>query len=729
MILAPDDLLPQGPARWAKEAVGEAWATCRRGLKAALLDPEILEVVILVGIPGSGKSAWTLDHDEPHRAIFDACWAEPGRRRAVAQQIRQAGKVAIAVWIRTPLDVCRERNALRPPDRRVPDVALARAWVSLSQYPPTLYEGWHRVLVQDGQAERIHDAALTHEQKLERAAQAPAKLAWKILRAKVLPALAKAEPGAGVPPEVEEHLQAMEKILAKGSAKTTADIAKIGGLIEARERAAWDKVVTKAIGTAWETPPAENLIAGWSERNAAKVNGIAAGIVPGLRASIAEAVGQGKTAAEIEKAWSEGGLPLAGFGTAEGRARVLAKGSAAEIASDATRKAQEALDCDQYEWGPTTSKSPDPAHAALRGKRFRWSEPPPGGHPGTRHGCHCKAKPVITISEAKDIKAAIAPEIEPEPKPKPTPTPKKPAKPKAKPGEWKPLPVPDLPKPATPKAAPPPPPVPAPEPELVPEPPKAPVAPKRKPKATGAVPEPASWSVARAMEAKALAGLSGPQQARLRELIEQDQPVHNPRGPVVGAKGSSKAAAQWGKTLTDDQRDAIEDWSEDGFSRMRAVDGGILGGRPEKFLNMSGDQYIKTRRQLADLRTAMRSPDAPKHEGTLYRGLTLPLGVPDAAAYFKDLTTEGHEFQLESLSSWSHNKGVSKNEFSADTPGGLLVKITKSTRGVPINAKGLSSFGTKEGEVLLDKGSRYRVVRITREKGDQHRQVVELEEI
>lgn len=497
MILAPDDRLPQGPERWTREALAEAWATERRALKAALADPTVSSVAVTVGIPASGKSSWARDNDQPGLVIFDACWAEPKRRAALARQIRAAGKVAIAVWIRCPLDVARERNAARPVLTRVPDVALARAWVALQHHPPTVAEGWSRVLVQDGQAERIHDAAATHEQKLERAAKAPVSTAWKIIGSKILPALAAAEPGASIPAEVEEHLAALEKLLAKGSTKTAADIAKIGAQIDQRERAAWDKIVAKAIGAPWETAKNEVLVNGWASAKAAKVNAIAAGIVPGLRASIAEGWAKGLTAAEIGKAWGADGLPLEGFGTAEGRAHVLARSAAAELSSDSTRAAQEAAESDWYEWGPTTSKNPDPTHAALRGKRFRWSEPPPGGHPGERHGCHCSAKPVITAAEAKDLKAALALENEeakpvvappkpaaPAPKPaapkKPT---KKPSEPKAEPGGWRPLPTPDLPKSQAPARAP-----------AVPAPARAtpaPVAPTAVPKAPAKVVPPA----------------------------------------------------------------------------------------------------------------------------------------------------------------------------------------------------------------------------------------------
>jgi SPP1 gp7 family putative phage head morphogenesis protein len=577
--------------------------------------------------------------------------------------------------------------------------------VALLHEPPTVAEGWAQVLQVDGTAERVHDAALSHAEQLERAARAPSKAAWKLISAKILPALAMAQPGEGVPPEVEKHLKALVTLMKGQSIKASIDVAKIGTKIEGQAIVAWDKIVAKAIGADWTTAPNGALVSSWAQSTAGSVDKITTGLVPGLRAAIVAARAKGWTAAELEQHLRANGLPLAGGGTAEGKASTLAKGKAAELATQATQAAQKAAGCDQYEWGPTTSKNPDPEHAARRGHRYRWSDPPPDGHPGERHGCHCTAKPAISPAEAKALKASLEPKVPkpvtlPPSKPKPVPTPV-PMLPVAK---VKSAPVTQVPAPTSPPAPP--------------------------PKSKGRmVPPPASWAIARELEAKAKREATEHQRRKLEALIAEDQPVHDPKGPKVDAKGSSKAAKTWGKTLTADQLDAIKDWSEDGFGEMRAADGGILGGRPEKMRNMSHEMYIHRRAQLNEVRKALRSPHAPRHEGVLYRGLTLPQGVPDAKAYFEMLTTKGNEFQLESLSSWSHNKSVSKNQFSRDVEGGLLVKIRKSTRGVPINAAGLSSFGSSEGEVLLDKGSRYRVVKISREKGDQHRQVVELEEI
>lgn len=42
-----------------------------------------------------------------------------------------------------------------------------------------------------------------------------------------------------------------------------------------------------------------------------------------------------------------------------------------------------------------------PSHWARHGKRFSWSSPPEGGHPGEDYGCRCTARPVVSIAPIK----------------------------------------------------------------------------------------------------------------------------------------------------------------------------------------------------------------------------------------------------------------------------------------------------------------------------------------
>jgi len=400
VLLAPDDLLPQGPRRWTRETVGEAWRTCRRALREALADPSITQVACLIGIPGAGKSTWAAEHEQDGLVVFDACWTDPGKRAGLARQIRAAGRVPIAVWVRTPLALCRERNAARPAWRRVPEAALLRAAVALRHHPPTRAEGWAWILEVDGE-ERI-DASVPLERQLERAARLPANRAWRILRGSVLPELARAQPGEGIPAAVERRLRTMERQLARQvDERAAVAVARLGPRIEARERRAWDEKVSREIGQEWRAPVTD--VQDWTNEVTDRIIGIRQALVPGIRASILEARRLGWSARDLERAWKQDGLPLEGYGTAEGRAVVYAQESAAQLVHRSLAEAQASAGAEWYEWQHRPSRNPRPEHQARHGRRFRRGQVQ--DEPGQLPNCHCRAIPVLTAADVARLRA------------------------------------------------------------------------------------------------------------------------------------------------------------------------------------------------------------------------------------------------------------------------------------------------------------------------------------
>jgi predicted kinase len=140
-------------------------------------------IVVLVGLPGSGKSTWlerqgisaissdairqlladdatdqtiharvflTMRYLLRHRlaigrpvSYVDATHLTPEERRPSIQIARWYGCDAEALYFDAPLDVCRERNRIR--HRVVPEDALDRMAAKLS--PPELTEGFTRITV------------------------------------------------------------------------------------------------------------------------------------------------------------------------------------------------------------------------------------------------------------------------------------------------------------------------------------------------------------------------------------------------------------------------------------------------------------------------------------------------------------------------------------------------------------------------------------------------------
>lgn len=148
MIISPEAIV--GQAIRSPDAVRAAWREAMRAFREQLDDPDVLDVAVMIGIPGSGKSTWAQRHDVPRSVIFDAVWSRAGRRVALASRIRRAGKTAIAVWVKTPIGLCMQRQAERPAWRRVPEATIRRNALDLKRQPPTWHEGWHHMIVVRG---------------------------------------------------------------------------------------------------------------------------------------------------------------------------------------------------------------------------------------------------------------------------------------------------------------------------------------------------------------------------------------------------------------------------------------------------------------------------------------------------------------------------------------------------------------------------------------------------
>lgn len=153
-VVSPDDFrIENGRYVHRPEEQGPIWGASYDLLRTLVKLATTHTVVALIGVPGAGKSTWLSQNRQEGVVYFDATLASPRDRRrllaairAAQAQVRKDLRVE-AVWIDTPLEVCKSRNASRTPDRQVPEHVLESMALRLSETPPESGEGWDSLQV------------------------------------------------------------------------------------------------------------------------------------------------------------------------------------------------------------------------------------------------------------------------------------------------------------------------------------------------------------------------------------------------------------------------------------------------------------------------------------------------------------------------------------------------------------------------------------------------------
>lgn len=147
MIISPDSYLynSNGKYIWTQARVISAWAQAYAALKAALATKKYSTVVLMIGSPGSGKSTWLHYNEKPNCIYFDATFVSAKSRKPVIRMAQQYNTPVEAVVMQTSIEVCKQRNALREPDRRVPDQTLCLMAQKMIAGRPRESEGFSKI--------------------------------------------------------------------------------------------------------------------------------------------------------------------------------------------------------------------------------------------------------------------------------------------------------------------------------------------------------------------------------------------------------------------------------------------------------------------------------------------------------------------------------------------------------------------------------------------------------
>lgn len=180
-----------------------------------------------------------------------------------------------------------------------------------------------------------------------------------------------------------------------------------------------------------------------------------------------------------------------------------------------------------------------------------------------------------------------------------------------------------------------------------------------------------------------------------------------PEGPPAQIAAKQITSEQWAKQLSAPERSTLELWQQLGYKEVRAYElTGKIGSPATKQMS----QYLN---QALD--------KAPMYDGTVYRGLA---NLSDET--FRAIV-EKQTISLEATSSASTKRWIAEKFARKSTKGNAVVLEIRNKTGVNISNVSLSRF-RHEGEVIMRKDSKYRVISIVKQK-ERPWTVARLEEI
>lgn len=148
MHINPDHFLETSAGRVVtEERNAAAWAKCHAALAAALAASSWeATLYVLIGAQGCGKSTWARAKaiENPAAIVFDAILVRRIERAPILEAAAARSVPVVAVWFKTPLEICLARNAARPADEFADESGLRNVYAALE--PPGPDEGFADVI-------------------------------------------------------------------------------------------------------------------------------------------------------------------------------------------------------------------------------------------------------------------------------------------------------------------------------------------------------------------------------------------------------------------------------------------------------------------------------------------------------------------------------------------------------------------------------------------------------
>jgi SPP1 gp7 family putative phage head morphogenesis protein len=180
----------------------------------------------------------------------------------------------------------------------------------------------------------------------------------------------------------------------------------------------WRKIMKSVVGVELlqQEPYLNDMLKGFTAENTALMKNVSqtlqeqvgTTVQRGLRNgdrwnSIAfEIVGDNKTFKELqvrEQQFLDKGVRTAKGASiiekTKNRTKLIARDQVSKLNGQLSQVRQTSIGVEEYIWRTSRDERVRPSHRRNEGKRFKWNEPPPTGHPGTAVQCRCTAEPVL----------------------------------------------------------------------------------------------------------------------------------------------------------------------------------------------------------------------------------------------------------------------------------------------------------------------------------------------
>jgi hypothetical protein len=156
MIISPDKFLTDinGDYKWTPKSNSEAWTRCYRELGKELMNISDGNLLMMSGLPASGKSSLLEGHHnneevattlkQQYDVIFDATFSTRISRSGILNIAIGAGWTVDCLYMSTPLQECLDRNVLRQSVKNVPGSVITAMYDKFDR--PELSEGFKEVL-------------------------------------------------------------------------------------------------------------------------------------------------------------------------------------------------------------------------------------------------------------------------------------------------------------------------------------------------------------------------------------------------------------------------------------------------------------------------------------------------------------------------------------------------------------------------------------------------------